>query len=200
VAAEVRRRMSKQDRHAQLLDVAQELIRADGTDALTLARLAERAGVAKPLVYDHFGTRSGVLVELYRAFESRQHAALDSALGSSPGDLAAVARVIADAYIGCALGEGTELPGLVAALAGSPELERVRREADQAFGAKCRSALLPFARSRVLPDAAVHAILGAAEGVARAVIAEEITADTGLQALTTVISALVDPRAPKRKS
>lgn len=183
--------MSKAQRHAQLLEVAQELIRVDGSDALTLARIAERAGVAKPLVYNHFGTRAAVFAELYRAFDERQHAALDAALATSPGDLDKLAQTIADAYIGCALSEGTELPGLVAALAGSPELERIRRDADQTFGGKCRAALLPFARTGEIPDAAIHAILGAADGVARAVIAGEISAEAAHEALTTAIAALV---------
>ncbi|WP_395308857.1 TetR/AcrR family transcriptional regulator [Mycobacterium sp. AMU20-3851] len=195
MADAVKKRMSKDRRHAQLLDVAQELIRADGSDALTLARIAERAGVAKPLVYNHFGTRAAVLAELYRAFDDRQHAALDAALSAAPGDLVAVAQTIADAYIGCARSEGTELPGLVAALAGSPELDRIRREADQSFGGKCRSALLPFARSGEIPDAAIHAMLGAADALARAVIAGEVSADSANAALATVIAALVEQAA-----
>ena len=194
MAEATRKRMSKADRHAQLLDIAQELIRVDGSDALTLARIAERAGVAKPLVYHHFGTRAAVLAELYRAFDERQHAALDAALATSPGNLNTVAQTIADAYVGCALSEGTELPGLIAALAGSPELERLRRDADQTFGSKCRKALLPFARSGEIPDAAIHAILGAADGIARAVIAGEISAEDAHAALSTAIAALVSPR------
>ncbi|MGW0161898.1 TetR/AcrR family transcriptional regulator [Mycobacterium sp. NPDC003323] len=192
MADAVKKRMSKDQRHAQLLDVAQELIRSDGSDALTLARIAERAGVAKPLVYNHFGTRAAVLAELYAAFDERQHAALDAALSAAPGDLSTVAQTIADAYIGCAQSEGTELPGLVAALAGSPELDRIRREADQSFGGKCRVALLPFARNGEIPDAAIHAILGAADGVARAVIAGEISTEAAHAALATVIAALVE--------
>lgn len=194
MAEATRKRMSKADRHAQLLDIAQELIRVDGSDALTLARIAERAGVAKPLVYHHFGTRAAVLAELYRAFDERQHAALDAALATSPGNLNTVAQTIADAYVGCALSEGTELPGLIAALAGSPESERLRRDADQTFGSKCRKALLPFARSGEIPDAAIHAILGAADGVARAVIAGEISAEDAHAALVAAIEALVSRR------
>lgn len=194
MAEATRKRMSKADRHAQLLDIAQELIRVDGSDALTLARIAERAGVAKPLVYHHFGTRAAVLAELHRAFDERQHAALDAALATSPGNLNTVAQTIADAYVGCALSEGTELPGLIAALAGSPELERLRRDADQTFGSKCRKALLPFARSGEIPDAAIHAILGAADGVARAVIAGEISAEDAHAALAAAIEALVSRR------
>lgn len=54
-----RRRLSKPERRVQLLEMARELIRDAGTDGFTLGRLADRAGVTKPLVYDHFGDRAG---------------------------------------------------------------------------------------------------------------------------------------------
>src|SRR5690625_6530291 len=75
-----RQRMSYEDRHEQLLDTARTFIRRDGSDALTLALLADDAGVTKPLVYQHFGTKAAVLVELYREFKNRTHEALDAAL------------------------------------------------------------------------------------------------------------------------
>ena len=52
-----RRRLSRDERQRQLLEVAWRLVREEGTEALTLGRLAEQAGVTKPVVYDHFGTR-----------------------------------------------------------------------------------------------------------------------------------------------
>ena len=42
--------MSREDRRRQLLSVAWQLVRNEGTDALTLGYLAERAGVTKPVV------------------------------------------------------------------------------------------------------------------------------------------------------
>ena len=66
--------MSKDQRRAQLLETAAVIVRAEGTDALTLARLAEQAGVTKPIAYEHFGTRAGLLIALYRYFDERQAA------------------------------------------------------------------------------------------------------------------------------
>ena len=71
-----RRRLSREDRLRQLLDMSWRVIRDEGTDALTLGRLAERAGVTKPVVYDHFGTREGLLTALYRDFDARQTATM----------------------------------------------------------------------------------------------------------------------------
>ena len=124
-----RKRLSRDARHAQLLDVARDLIRDDGTDELTLARLADRAGVTKPLVYDHFGDRSGVLAELYRAFEARQRDTLAASLDGTAPELHAVAAVVASAYVDCCIAEGRELADVVSALAGSPTLDALRQAA-----------------------------------------------------------------------
>ncbi|WP_163314296.1 helix-turn-helix domain-containing protein, partial [Enterobacter hormaechei] len=51
-----RRRLTRPERHRQLLDAAWRLVSDEGTEALTLGRLAELSDVTKPVVYDHFGT------------------------------------------------------------------------------------------------------------------------------------------------
>ena len=72
-------------------------------DDVTLARVAAHAGVTKPVAYDHFGDRSGLLSEAYRAFEAHQRDALLEALDQAPRDLAAVSDLVAEAYIGCCI-------------------------------------------------------------------------------------------------
>lgn len=42
--ARSRKRLSRDDRRRQLLDMAWQLVREEGTDALSLGRLAEQAG------------------------------------------------------------------------------------------------------------------------------------------------------------
>jgi AcrR family transcriptional regulator len=183
-----RRRLSKEERRTQLLDEARALIREQGTDELTLARLAERAGVTKPLVYDHFGDKGGLLAELYREFEARQHEMLDAALPSAGGELPLVAKVVAGAYIDCCVAEGRELADVVSALAGSPDLDAVRQEAEDGFLAKYRSALAPFARE--IGTADLRAIIGAGESLARAATSGVITADEARDVLASVIVAV----------
>jgi len=186
-----RSRLSKQARHAQLLHVARQLIRDEGTDGLTLGRLAQRAGVAKPLVYDHFGTRAGVLSELYREFDARQHEMLDAALEGATPELGVVAQVVAGAYIGCVLAEGRELADVVAALTGSPTLDRLHQEADDAYIAKCRTALTPFSWTEPIGIADLRAIVGAADALARAALTGGITADQARSTLTRIIVAVI---------
>ena len=60
-----RRRLPREARTRQLLEASWALIGDEGTDALTLGRLADVAGITKPVVYDHFGTRNGLLAALY---------------------------------------------------------------------------------------------------------------------------------------
>ncbi|MBJ2154310.1 TetR/AcrR family transcriptional regulator [Variovorax sp. IB41] len=167
-----KKRLPKDARGRQLLDVAWAIVRSEGTDALTLGYLAERAGVTKPVVYDHFGTRTGLLGVLYGEYDSRQHALMDEALRASGKTLPAVARVIAAAYVNCVMEMGHEMPGVSAALAGSPELDALKKELEAEFSVKCRDALQPFAKRPIAP-AAMRAMLGAAEAVSFAAAAGE---------------------------
>lgn len=186
--ADHKRRLSKHERRAQLLGVAKELIRDAGTDEFTLGRLAERAGVTKPLVYDHFGDRAGALAELYREFEARQRDALAAALKAAPVDVQAVADVVAKAYIDCCLAEGGELSDIISALAGSPALSQMRQEAEDAYLARCREALEPLAGP--MDNAALHAIIGAGEALVRNVVAERISPTRARETLSRVICAV----------
>src|ERR1700742_2760181 len=73
-------RLPSSERRAQLLDTAAALVRTEGADALTLARVAEGAGVTKPIVYGHFDTREGLLAALYDQIDQRQTTATAAAL------------------------------------------------------------------------------------------------------------------------
>ncbi len=61
-----RRRMTKAARREQLLDVAGVLVAEEGLDALTMERVAERAGVSKALPYTHFANADDLAVAVYR--------------------------------------------------------------------------------------------------------------------------------------
>lgn len=190
-----RLRLSREQRHRQLLDVAWQLIRNEGTDALTLGRLAEQAAVTKPVVYDHFGTRAGLLAALYLEFDERQTASMYAALQASEPTLAAKAAVIASSYVDCVLLQGRELPGVIAALASSPELETIKREWEAIFMEKCRAMLAPFARPGTIAPSALRAMLGAAEALSYAAANAEITAKQAQDELFETIVAMVDRSA-----
>ncbi|CAI8864307.1 AcrR family transcriptional regulator [Pseudomonas frederiksbergensis] len=190
-----RRRMSREERLRQLLDVAWQLVREEGTDALTLGRLAEQAGVTKPVVYDHFTTRPGLLAVLYQEFDARQTALMDTALEASEPTLPSKAMVIASSYVDCVLLQGREIPGVIAALTSSPELEKIKREYEAIFMGKCRNALLPFAGTGDIAPASLRAMLGAAEALSHAAATGEITAEQAQDELFETIVAMVERSA-----
>lgn len=186
-----RRRLPREERHRQLLDVAWQLVRDEGTEALTLGRLAEHAGVTKPVVYDHFRTRPGLLAALYREYDKQQDALMESALQASEPTLAGRAAVIASSYVDCVLLQGREIPGVIAALASSPELEKIKHEYEAAFMEKCRLVLAPFAGDRAIASAGLRAMLGAAEALSYAAATGEITAAQAKDELFESIVAMV---------
>lgn len=186
-----RRRLSRDDRHRQLLDAAWRIVREEGTEALALGLLAQRAGVTKPVVYDHFGDRTGLLTALYQDFDARQTVLMDAALAVAAPALSARAGVIAEAYVGCVLAQGREIPGVIAALAGSPRLETVKRDYEAVFLAKCRAALAPFAPSGDVSPAGLRLLLGAAEALSGAAASGEITAAQARAELAAAIEAMV---------
>ncbi|MDH0648888.1 TetR/AcrR family transcriptional regulator [Pseudomonas sp. GD03858] len=186
-----RKRLSRDERRRQLLDVAWRLVRDEGTDALSLGRLAEQAGVTKPVVYDHFETRNGLLLALYQEYDARQTAMLDTALAHCPADLSGRAWVIAEAYVDCVATQGREIPGVSAALAGSPEMEALKRGYDGPFMDKCRQALAPFAPGRGIGDAGLWVLVGAADALSQAAAAGELSAEQAKQELQATIVAMV---------
>ncbi|HEX2301596.1 MAG TPA: TetR/AcrR family transcriptional regulator [Pseudonocardiaceae bacterium] len=52
--------MSGKERREQLLDVGRALFAQKGFDAASIEEVAHRAGVSKPVVYEHFGGKEGL--------------------------------------------------------------------------------------------------------------------------------------------
>jgi AcrR family transcriptional regulator len=53
-------RMTGTERRQQLLTVARELFAEKGFDGASIEEIAHRAGVSKPVVYEHFGGKEGI--------------------------------------------------------------------------------------------------------------------------------------------
>jgi AcrR family transcriptional regulator len=184
--------MNREERHKQLIGLAWATVREEGSDRLTLGRLAEKAGVTKPVVYDHFRTREGLLAALHREFDDIQTSAIERAIEVAGKTLDATAKVIAESYVDCVLAQGREIPGVIAALSGSPELEQVKRESEARFLEKCRIALAPFARAGDISKVGLKATLGAAAALSDAAVRGEITAPQAKDELFQIVRALVE--------
>lgn len=191
-ASPPRKRLSRTQRFDQLMAIAWRLLGQEGADALTLGRLAEQAGVTKPVVYDHFGSREGLLAALFRDYDRRQTETMAAALASAEASLRARAAVLANAYVECIVRQGQEIPGILAALSGSPEMQALIRDHEQGFMAKCHDLLGPFAAPHELRPAALRAILGAAEALSRAAAAGDLSADAARAELCALIIQTVE--------
>lgn len=187
-----RQRLSREERHVQLIETAWRIIREEGTEALTLGQLAERAGVTKPVVYNHFTNRSGLFAALYKEFDYRQTAQMDEIIRNTEPVLEQLASVIATSYIDCVLLQGREMPNVMAALTGTPELEQIRHDYTTAFTEKCRQLFAPFCGGQPLHDAALRAMLGSAEGLSYATIQGVITEQQAKDELFHVILSMVE--------
>ncbi|EJN04868.1 TetR/AcrR family transcriptional regulator [Phyllobacterium sp. YR531] len=187
-----RQRLTRDARHRQLLDVSWQLISQEGTEALTLGRLAEQSGVTKPVVYDHFGTRPGLLAALFMEFDARQTAIMDAALDRAASSLIDVAKVISSSYVDCVLTQGREIPGIIAALKGAPELEKIKHDFEAVFIEKCRKLLNPFSGPEGTPSAGLWGMLGAAEGLSNAAVNGDITPAQAKNELYEIIISMVE--------
>ncbi|WP_340644809.1 TetR/AcrR family transcriptional regulator [Phenylobacterium sp.] len=190
------RRLPKDQRRAQLLHTAAAIIRSEGTDALTLATLAERAGVTKPIAYGHFGTRAGLLIALYQQYEQRQAEAVGMALQTQARTLDDAARILAAAHVDCVLSSGPEFGAVAAALSGTEEMEGFRQALRQGYAAQYRSALTPFAGSSVRLDKGLFVgLLGAADALSQDAAAGRLSRLQAVDALTRLIVAALGETA-----
>ncbi|WP_280872251.1 TetR/AcrR family transcriptional regulator [Streptomyces sp. MJP52] len=186
------RRLSSTERRAQLVGIARDVIATEGTDALTLAYLASRAGVSKPVVYDHFPSRSVLLLSLYQDFDQRHLADLHAAIARTPPDLRQRVEAIATAHIACVVSQGVELSGVVAALAGTPALEKARRESERRYVDICRQAIRSADGAADLGEEAAIAFIGAADALGHAAARGTIDPELARSTITTVVLSLID--------
>ena len=181
-------RLSKQARREQLLDAALRIVRTDGADGLTLVTLAEAAGVSRPIAYDHFGTRAGLLVALYRRLEEQHRGAVSRRTAERRARRGRpIAHVMSVAYFACAT-DMPEFGALSAALKGDPEMEAAQHELLDAYTTEMVTALVPHTD---IPAEGLRlrciGVLGAAEAIATELVHGRATRDTAVDALADLI-------------
>ncbi|MBO3272325.1 TetR/AcrR family transcriptional regulator [Hymenobacter defluvii] len=159
-------RLAKAERRRQLLDTALVIIREEGADRLTLGHLATRAGVSKPITYEHFSTRAGLLTALYKLLDEQQLQALRQPLLSVQQNVKDTADVLATAYIHCSVDTGGEAHAVRAALSGSEEMGVVQQELLAGYVQLFSATLAPHSS---LAPAALHrycvGLVGAGEAL-----------------------------------
>ena len=182
------KRMAKEQRRRQLLETALAIVRDEGTEALTLARVAERAGVTKPIAYEHFGTRAGLLVALFRDYDDRTTEAVRAALkagGPTPQD---VASILSNAYIDCCLSMGPEMRAIFDALSASEETEVFLQSWREFLVSEFSAAFAPFVTMPQEESNIIFVgILGAAEALAETAAAKRISRAAAVEALWRIM-------------
>jgi AcrR family transcriptional regulator len=195
LAAPMVRKLSKAERRSQLLQAALELVRREGTDALTLAVVAERAGVSKPIAYDHFTSRAGLLIALYAELDEQHLASAAQAVARAPKRLQDVARVLSDAYMDCYQTIGPEWHAIAAALKGSDEMEAYHQQCLDQYAAIYVEAFAPYttAPGPQLRIACVG-LLGAADHIAREMQRGHVDAQSAADSLCSLMVGCFSPK------
>jgi AcrR family transcriptional regulator len=98
VALQDRRERERADRRRRILEVARELAEADGWDAVTVRRLAERIEYSQPVLYSHFAGRDQIIAAVaLDGFAELARACEEAAAGVTSVDDAPAA--VATAYV-----------------------------------------------------------------------------------------------------
>ena len=183
------RRLAKADRHRQLLGAALEIIRTEGADCLTLGHLAIRAGVSKPVVYDHFASRSALLIALYRWIDTERIDTFRQTMTAATKDRDETIACLADAYLRCAADLTGEFHIVGAALAGSPEKAEVYDELLGQSVAMFVAVLRPFsALSESAATRLCTGLVGAGEALSVAIIRGKVAEADAIATFRDIIA------------
>lgn len=153
--------------------------------------------MSRPIAYDHFATRPGLLLALYRRLDERHRAAITQALRDAAPSADEVVRVLSTAYFACAT-DMPELSAVSAALKGNPEMEAIQHELTDSYADLMATTLLPY--SGLAPQALrlrCVGVLGAAEAIAAELNRERATDGEAVTALTDLIVGGLDARAAR---
>lgn len=184
-------RLSKTERRQQLLKIARLIVREEGADRLTLGHLAARAGVSKPVTYDHFETRTGLLIELYRWIDAERITAFRTAMTEGHLTTKETIAALAQTYLACGSDQGDEFHTVGAALVGSEEKASVYKELLDNVIAMFVDVLRPHSG---LDDTSLSiasvALVAAGDALTSAVNREHCSGDEAAKVFTTLIAGV----------
>ncbi|WCE30073.1 TetR/AcrR family transcriptional regulator [Vibrio sp. SCSIO 43137] len=186
------KRMLKNERREQLLSVAVSIIRERGTDALTLARVAEEAGVTKPIAYNHFESKENLLRQIYQNIDIRLIESIRLAQETKSNSVQDTIAILCESYINCMMKNGEIYELTVAALKGYPHNSTLSKDIQQFFtNAYSDLFQLPLSEQNDLNRIKLVAVYGLIESVGSAVLSEQISKDSALSFLNREIYRLI---------
>lgn len=170
--ASTRTRMPRAQREAQILAVAEEVFAERGYQATTMEDVAERVGVTKPLIYEYFGSKEGLLAAcINRARAQLREATVASWQGvDSDAPLEAVFEAGVRAFFDF-IDEHANAFRLIQqegalAVQASPGIERIRAEQSAVTVEMLRSSPALAAVPELLLEGYAEVVIGACERVA----------------------------------
>jgi AcrR family transcriptional regulator len=72
--------MTRPEREAQLLDVAEQTFADRGFKSVSMDEIADRASISKPVLYDHFGSKDGLLAAVVVRIRTEMRVAVEGSL------------------------------------------------------------------------------------------------------------------------
>lgn len=186
------KRMLKSDRREQLLSVAVSIIKNKGADALTLAMVAEEAGVTKPVAYNHFKTKENLLKQIYQNIDNRLIESIQLARESGEQSLTEVVSLLCNSYLDCMLINAEIYDLTVAALKGYPHNSELSKEIQDFFvNAYSDIFQLPVTGSSNQNRLKLIAVYGIIESIGAAVVSQQIPRDLALPYLEQQVIQII---------
>jgi AcrR family transcriptional regulator len=119
--------LGKDDRKKSLLIAAAELVEEAGWGVLNMSALADRAGVSRQLVYQHFPNLESLLGATAWAIFTDTMQGTAQAIANNPNDIKQAIRAAVFVSLDMPVGKGDALWQLIAGSGlNSPELETIR--------------------------------------------------------------------------
>lgn len=193
--------MSRADREQQMLDVAEAVFASRGYAAASMDDIADEVGVSKPMLYQYFGSKDGLLLACVRRARARLREVTLAAIGQGGGPRETLRRglvahfefVDEHATAWAVLRSEAVLTGEAAA-----EMESVRAQ-QATIVAESTTRFVPDV-DPTLVDAYAHLLVGATERISvwregRPGITPEVAADLILTVVWSGVSALIGDAA-----
>ena len=165
-------RMPRAQREEQILTVAEQVFAERGYQATTMEDIAEQVGVTKPLIYEYFGSKEGLLAACINRARTQLREATETSWASAGPDasLEEVFRAGVRAFFTFIDGHATafvliQQEGAVASQA-SPLIESIREQQSAATVATFRAAPALAGVPDVLLEGYAEVVIGACERLA----------------------------------
>ena len=186
------KRMLKDERREQLLSIAVSIIKNRGAEALTLATVAEQAGVTKPVAYNHFENKENLLKQIYQGIDNRLIDSIQIAKESSSQSITDLVSILCESYVDCMLVNGEIYGLIIAALKCYPNNVELSKNIQDFFvGAYSDIFQLPISDANHQNRLKLIAIYGIIESVGEAVISGHVPRDIALAYLKEEVYRII---------